>query len=276
MPPFHRPTTLFALLLAGLCLLHGAVAHAHEFWLEAAGSGTGPRSLRLYVGEALAGERVAWTRAHAESFKVHSARGVRDLTSEVPAQGLQPEFPWSPAASGTQLLAYESLPSEVSLEAGQFNAYLRDEGLTSVLEARASAGTSAQPGRERFRRSAKLLWRTGGAADAGHALPTGQRIEILPLDDPLVRPPAQPLRFEVRFGGASLPGVLVKAWHRRGAQTVLVRAVTDDAGRVTLELPYPGEWLLNTVHMVAASDRATADWESYWASLGFRIPGRTH
>jgi uncharacterized GH25 family protein len=266
---------LRALLLAVICLLKGPAAHAHEFWLEAAGSGKGPLALRLYVGEALVGERVAWTRAHAESFRVHTVRGERDLTPEVPAQGLQPEFLWTPSAAGTHLLAYESLPSVVTLEAGQFNAYLREEGLTSVLAQRASSGMSAQPGRERFRRSAKLLLGRGGAADAVHALATGQRIEIVPLDDPLRHPPARPLRFEVRFAGARLPGVLVKAWHRRSAQTVLVRAVTDEDGRVILELPHAGDWLLNAVHMVPAADPAIADWESYWASLSFRIPPRS-
>ncbi|WP_186510785.1 DUF4198 domain-containing protein [Caenimonas sedimenti] len=247
--------------------------HAHEFWLEAAGSGKGQVALRLYVGEALVGERVAWTRAHAESFRVHTAAGVQDLTAEVPAEGLQPEFLWSPGKAGTHLLAYESLPSFVTLEAGQFNAYLREEGLTGALEQRASSGQSAQPGRERFRRSAKLLL-GGGAADTVHAMTTGQRIEIVPLDDPLRHPPARPLRFEVRFGGQRLPGVLVKAWHRRNTQTVLVRAITDDAGRVVLELPHAGEWLLNAVHMVPAADAAIADWDSYWASLSFRTPVR--
>jgi hypothetical protein len=244
--------------------------------LPAAPAPGAPVALQLFVGEALRGERVAWTTQHAAAFRLHGAQGARDLLPLVPTSGLRPELQLRLPGAGTHVLAYESHPSEVTLEPAAFHAYLAQEGLQAIVRQREAAGTAIQPGRERFRRSAKLLLRTGAAAADGAALqPTGQRMDLVPLDDPLAAAAGSTLRFEARFEGRPLAGVLVKAFHRRAGELEVVQQAADSAGRVALALPHAGYWLLNAVHMVPLPPGGTADWDSFWGSLAFELPARS-
>ena len=248
-------------------------AFAHEFWIDTsppAPAAGAPVLMTLRVGEFYSGELVGITTAHAVSLRSLGMDGDEDLTAKVPAAML-PALRLSFARPGSHVLAYESHPSQVTLEAGKFHAYLHDEGLDWVVKQREAAGTAATPGRERFRRSAKALLKVGGASDGASTRSTGQKIEILPLDDPLASAPGATLRFQLLFDGQPRPGLLVKAWHKQGGQVTTVRATTDAQGRVALTLPLAGNWMLNAVHMVPATGAADIDWDSYWASLTFAI-----
>jgi uncharacterized GH25 family protein len=246
-------------------------AFAHEFWIDTsppAPAAGAPVTMTLRVGEFYTGELVGITTAHAVSLRSLAADGDEDLTARVPASML-PALRLSFARPGGHVLAYESHPSQVALEAGKFHAYLHDEGLDWVVQRREAAGTAAKPGRERFRRSAKALLNVGGASDGASTRSTGQKIEILPLDDPLAAAPGAMLRFRLLFDGQARPGVLVKAWHKQGAQVTTIRATSDAQGRFDLVLPFAGNWMLNAVHMVPATGAPDVDWDSYWASLTF-------
>lgn len=262
-----------ALALAAWAALSSAFAH--EFWIDTsppAPAAGAPVSMTLRVGEFYTGELVGITASHALSLRSLGLDGEEDLTARVPAASMLPALRLSFARPGSHVLAYESHPSQVVLEAGKFHAYLHDEGLDWAVKQREAAGTAATPGRERFRRSAKALLKVGGASDGASMRSTGQKIEILPLDDPLASPPGASLRFRLLFDGQPRPGVLVKAWHRQAGQVTTVRATSDAQGGFALALPFAGNWMLNAVHMVAASGSADIDWDSYWASLSFTLP----
>jgi uncharacterized GH25 family protein len=261
-----------ALALAAWAALSSAFAH--EFWIDTSPSAPAagaPVAMTLRVGEFYAGELVGITTSHALSLRSLSVDGEENLTARVPAASMLPALRLSFARPGSHVLAYESHPSQVVLEAGKFHAYLHDEGLDWVVKQREAAGTAATPGRERFRRSAKALLNVGGASDGASTRSTGQKIEILPLDDPLAGAPGATLRFRLLFDGQPRPGVLVKAWHRQGGQVTTVRATSDAQGGFALALPFAGNWMLNAVHMVAATGSAGIDWDSYWASLAFAL-----
>ena len=250
-------------------------ALAHEFWIEPIPSAPAvamPVQMTLRVGEFYTGELVAITTSHALSLHSLSAGKDDDLSARVPAGTLLPALRLSFATPGSHVLAYESHPSQVVLEAGKFHAYLHDEGLDWVVRQRESAGTAATPGRERFRRSAKALLKVGGQSDNASTRSTGQRMEILPLEDPLARAAGATLRFQLRFDGEPRPGVLVKAWHKLGRQVTTIRSTSDAQGRFELTLPFSGNWMLNAVHMVAATNSPEVDWDSFWGSLSFQLP----
>lgn len=40
------------------------------------------------------------------------------------------------------------------------------------------------------------------------------------------------------------------------------------------KLTEPGAWLFTTIHMIPAPEGLDADWESFWASLTFELPGK--
>ena len=266
--------TLFVAVILG-CLHLSALAH--DFWLmaqPAAPAVKGSATVTLHIGEYFEGSQIGLAASHAAAVRLHSRMGVEDLGKQVPATGMQPGIKLSFERPGTHLLTYESHPSQIVLSADKFHAYLHDEGLDAIIARREADGTATKPGRERFRRSAKLLLRVGDKSDDTYAVRTQQRIEITPTTDPLSAVPGDPLRFKIRFDGKPLVGVLLKAWHRRGAQTLMIRSVTDADGQGMLELPFSGRWLLNVVHMEPVTDSPELDWDSFWGSLVFDLRSR--
>ena len=250
---------------------------AHEFWIETAPASPAvgaPVLMSLWVGQLFTGERVGVTASHAKSLRVLSAGGTRDLGALVPKESMLPALRLTFPQPGSHVLAYESHPSQVVLEADKFHAYLRDEGLDWVIQQREAEGTAATPGRERFRRSAKALLAVAGRSDGASTSLTGLRMEITPLEDPLARAAGDTLRFELRFEGQPRAGVLVKAWHKEGQQPSVIRATTDAQGRFELTLPSSGKWMLNAVHMTAATGSPEVDWDSFWGSLSFTLQAR--
>ena len=252
-----------------------SLAFAHEFWMEAGPAPVkagAPVTMTLRVGEFYNGELVGITTQHAVSLHALSKARDDDLTPLITA-AIVPELQFAFATPGTRVLAYESHPSQVELAADKFHAYLHDEGMDWVVKAREAAGTAPTSGRERFRRSAKTLVQVGARSDGASTRVAGQKIEIVPLDDPLAKAAGATLRFQLLFEGKPRPGVLVKAWHKLGAQVTTIRATTDEAGRFVLTLPFAGDWMLNAVHMTPATGSPDVDWDSYWASLTFNLRG---
>lgn len=249
-------------------------ALAHEFWIETVPSqprAGAPVSMSLHVGEFFHGDLVGFTTSHAISLHDLSASGNEDLTGLVPTGSMLPALRLSFASPGSHVLAYESHPSQVLLRPDQFHDYLHDQGLDAINVQREAAGTSDTPGRERFRRSAKTLLRVGGVSDSASTQVAGLRLEITPLEDPLAGAAGDTLHFALRFDGQPAAGMLVKAWHKLGSQTTTIRTTTDAAGRFQFTLPFAGHWMLNTVHMVAATDSPDVDWDSFWGSLTFDL-----
>jgi uncharacterized GH25 family protein len=75
----------------------------------------------------------------------------------------------------------------------------------------------------------------------------------------------------VRFEGHPLAGASVRAWHRRGAEVVILKGQTGSDGTVAFDLPQAGPWMISLVHMVPLRDVPGFDWESAWASLTFAL-----
>jgi uncharacterized GH25 family protein len=84
--------------------------------------------------------------------------------------------------------------------------------------------------------------------------------------------PGAGLGVKVLFESKPLAGALLKAWHKRGGQTVMVRATTRADGIVEFDLPYAGPWMISVVHMVPVTGAPDIDWDSFWGSLTFVVP----
>ena len=273
-------TALACLVLPLSGLWHSSV-HSHEFWIEpvtaplAAGS---VARFSLKVGEQFKGDVVGVSRQQTDGLRHYSASGAVDL---------KPKLPTTPAADftvalttpGTHLIAFESEANTIALSADSFHAYLHDEGLDFIKTRREAAGTARQPGRERYRRFVKTLVSVPAAADASideatFAQNTGQRLELMPLNNPLLLAPGAALRLRVDFEGKPLSGALVKAWHRQNNQSLIIRVTTAADGIAAVNLPYSGAWMVSVVHMVAASSTSNTDWDSLWGNLSFVVPAR--
>ncbi len=230
-------------------------------------------SLSMHVGEYFAGDLVGLSQPFVTQLKRGVGADTTDLLAQLPDAAAG--FVRVPVTqSGTQVFWADTATSRVELPAGRFHAYLHDEGLDYVIAMREKAGTAETPGRERFRRHVKTLVRVGETAGSGALQATGQRLEIVPLVDPSTTPAGRDLGFQVMWEGKPLANALVKFWHRRAGQLLMIRTVTNPAGRVSVTPPWPGVWMASVVHMIAATDSPDVDWDSYWGNLTFDLRPR--
>lgn len=242
---------------------------AHDFWIEP--GHWAPRvgealSLRLRVGEDFQGEAVLRRTPRIERFVVFGPDGEHAVSG---VEGGDPAGLIRPAVAGLHVVGYQSRPTPIALAADKFEAYLVEEGLEHVRELRAASGESLKPGREIYSRCAKSLIVVGEQHGTAFDRVLGLPLELITEGD--TGSPASGAQLPVRllYGGVPLPGALVVALHRETATLRQARR-TDAQGRVAIDLPHSGAWLIKAVHMVRATPGSGADWESLWASLTFR------
>ncbi len=256
---------------------------AHEFWFTPIAP---PQSLgdtvtlRLEVGELFNGEAAGISIPTTLALRHFTGQSQEDLRPHLPPITLEAEVDLEVDAPGTHLLTYDSTPQRITLAAEKFHAYLHDEGLDFVKRQREQAGTADQPGRERYRRHIKTLFQVGSTSDAKNSADTvyatavDQRLEIMPLRNPLLLAPGDTWPVKIVFDRQPLVGALVKAWHKHNGQLLLIRATTSAAGDVALSLPYAGDWMVSVVHMVPVVGEPGVDWDSFWGNLSFRLSGK--
>ena len=262
------------LLAAGVVTL-GLTAPllAHDFWIEPStfrpdvGTTVG---LALRVGQGFRGDPVPLQPDKVVKFVTVSPSGTEASATGVP--GRDPAGRARITEPGYVLVAYRSNPSSLELPADKFEAYLKEEGLEKIIEARAKRGDSAKPSKEIYSRCAKALLDAGGAGTIGFDRALGLRLELVPETSPKkISSGGGALSVHLLFDGKPLAGTLAVAMNRDEPDKRL-SARTDKAGRVTFALPRGGAWLVKAVHMVPAPADAGADWESLWASLTLEAP----
>ncbi len=258
-----------------LALQSALPARAHEFWMLPRNFTVAPGGatlLSLTVGEYFQGDQVAFSAPLVAALRHYSLGQIADLRGQVPANRQLPELPVVLPQPGTHLIAFDTHPSQIVLSADKFHAYLHEEGLDFIIKRREASGTAASPGRERFRRNVKTLIQAGAKPDATYAVRTAQRLEIVPLANPFAKGQGDELDFQILFDGKPLSNALVKAWHKRGNQTLIVRTISDSLGKVAVTLPWAGTWMVSVVHMIPVTDSQDHDWDSYWGNLTFALP----
>ncbi|MBC7609645.1 MAG: DUF4198 domain-containing protein [Polaromonas sp.] len=282
--PIQKLITPYARLALAALLMSGLSVHAHEFWFTpvtaplAAGDSA---SLTLHVGEFFEGDVLGFSAQQTVALRQYSASGATDLRALLPRNSAVPALLVPVLTPGTHMVVFNSQPNFISLPAGSFHAYLHDEGLDFIKAQREAAGSAEKPGRERYRRFVKTLMRVAPGTDTAqsaaakpdttHATRTGQRLEILPSIDPMAMVPGEALGVRVEFDGKPLEGALLKAWHKRGGQMLIIRAKTAADGSASFDLPYAGPWMISVVHMIPAVSVKDVDWDSLWANLSFNL-----
>jgi uncharacterized GH25 family protein len=241
------------------------LAHAHDFWIEpstfrpAVGQMV---STSLRVGQEFIGEPIPRSAQFIDSFVVREGSREKEVVgfeNRDPAGYLRVEQP------GLAIIGYRSKGNPLELDAAKFEAFLKTEGLERISAIRAQRHETEKPDRELFYRFAKSVLNTAGGNGAKYDQPFGYRLEIIPETNPCAN---TPLRLRLLFEGKPLAGALVTALHRDDS-SARIRARSDRDGRVTLDLPKNGVWLIKSVQMVPAPAGTNADWESLWASLTF-------
>ena len=265
-----------------LYLLGFTPLQAHEFWFTPTPNPAPVNShakLDLRVGEYFDGDLVGFSVAGSTGFVRHTKKGQENLMPLLPKLAPVGELQLPLNTPGTHLLVYDSQPRSLELSADTFHAYLHDEGLDFIKVLREERGAANTSGRERFRRHIKTLIQVGphsrsnAVEDRTFAIRTGQRLEVIPLNNPLTMKVGSILGIQVLFEGEPLAGALVKAWHKQAGQTLLIRGTTSTTGMVSFNLPYRGAWMVSVVHMVPilGNPDPEVDWDSFWGNLSFSL-----
>jgi uncharacterized GH25 family protein len=270
-------TTLSAAGLALLLLSFGIAprALAHDFWIEpttfrpAKGEVV---KLNLRVGEQFVGEPVKRNEAKIERFVVVGPGPGAKESPVLGPDGADPAGLVRADGKGIHVVGYRSRHSSITIEAAKFEGYLKEEGLERIIEARAKAGKSAEPGVEIYSRCAKTFFRTAGGDGTGYDRLLGFTLELVPVGNPFELKPGEKLPLRLLFEGKPLAGALVAAMNEKGPDA-RAEGRTDADGRVSLAFGQPGKWLVKSIHMVPVTGRDDAEWESVWASLTFEIGG---
>lgn len=175
------------------------------------------------------------------------------------------------SGTGHLLLTGRTAPNFIELKPDQFVSYLKEEGLTEVIEWRTTHNESARPGRERYSKFFKSLI-LSGAPDGYFNHVVGHAIEIVPEKNPYMLKPGETLPVQVLFRGKPAAGLQVEsAFAAQGRTTVTQVGVTGADGRIHVPLTKAGKYRLHSLRMERCAEPAIADWESYWASLTFEL-----
>jgi uncharacterized GH25 family protein len=256
-----------ATLTLVLALIAGN-AFAHDFWIE-------PSTFRpqvgttllttLRVGQEFVGDPVARDSSMIEKFILHDGAGEQEIL------GIERRDPAGFLAverSGLAVIGYRSRTKYLEMPPDKFEQYLKDEGLESIIAARAKRGDSLKPSKEIFSRCAKALVLVDGSGTGARAdAPLSFRYEIVPKTNPYAMKNDE-MQVTVLYEGKPLPNALVVAMHQEDS-SLRIRLRSDAKGRVTFHLPKRGVWLIKSVQMIPAPAGSNADWESLWASLTF-------
>ncbi len=273
--PTLKPFGLALLLTA----LSAPAVRGHDFWIEPSvfTPALGQRvAVRLKVGEHFRGDPVP---RHPDRIERFAAVGP---SGEAPVAGVPNSDPAgfvAFGAPGLHLLVYDSDHASIEQTGEKLEQYLREEGLEAISALRAKGGQTGAPVKEIYSRCAKSLVAVGNGAGPGfdrYDRIVGLPLELVPEANPYTLKNGGELPVRLYYGGKPLKGALVMALQKDRPEPRL-SARSDAQGRVRLRLDRPGVWLVKAVHMVpavTAAKEAGADWESFWASLTFEVPGR--
>jgi hypothetical protein len=260
----------FVVLLVGA--LASGMAQGHDLWLIPATDAKVGQPLEVLASS---GSEFP-TSEHAPDTASFRRRllvwpdGSEDELDAKGTKGNSGLLRFTPATPGTYVVAVETRPKLITLEADKFNSYLVSDGLPHIFALRAREHTLDQPGCERYSKSPKALVRVGSGDEGDPCRVVGLPLEIVPRQDPFALRVGDTLRVQVLFHGEPLAEANL-GWDLPDdgeAPSGTVR--TDAEGEALVPIARDGLMTIRLTHMT----RPKADdceWESFWTTLSFRL-----
>ncbi len=174
-------------------------------------------------------------------------------------------------APGTYVVGASVRPNRIQLTGAEFNAYLKEDGILDVLEARTQKGELEKPARERYSKHVKAVFQVGDARTGGFSTVLGYPAEIVPLENPYLVAVGGELGVRCLVDGKPVANQIV-LWGGEGQSGPIaqrsVRTGSDGGARVKLDAA--GRWYVKFVHMVPLTD-PDFDYQSKWATLTLQV-----
>ena len=221
----------------------------------------------VFVGEQMFGEQQPNIPDNYHDFSYSTGNGRHKVLGEM---ARYPAGYFTPQKEAYYSIGYHSDEMTVILPAKKFNQYLKTEGLDKIIQYREQHNQLDHSAEEIFSRCAKTLLKVGEK----QSLDFTQEIfnypyEITPLNNPYTLNIGENLTIKVDYLNKALTGALIIAFTKEHpSDKQLIR--TDKNGHANILLNKSGTWLIKSVEMIK-SKRIGVDWESFWASLTFKI-----
>jgi uncharacterized GH25 family protein len=264
--------------VAAGALVSGPLA-AHDFWLQPLRFWTSPGTpvpMMFLVGHGVARQRSNIAKDRFNVFRTIGPQGVADHKSELTlgqAADVAPGF----TPPGTYVVAFSTSNVASDLPALRFNDYATAEGLTLVLQQRATTNTATNSGRELYSRRGKALIQVGPMGRQHQpyvTAPIGLGLEIVPLLNPYALGNSRTLPVRVLYRGRPLAGALVKLNNLAADAEPVEKHLTDSTGLATFEARRSGDWQLNVVWSQPMPRNPQAEFLTTFSSLSFGFSGR--
>ncbi len=270
---FNNTMKTNILSIAILTFIFSANAFAHEYWFEPDNffpAKNEQTAVHLYVGDGLIKDKEErpFQLEKTPMLELFSTNQTLDLHTSLTDKAL-PIYNFSAEKSGNYLLAMERNWSYIKLEPQKFEDYLVEDGMEYIIGEREKLGESQKEGRERYSRYLKSLLQVGDKRDDIYKRKLGQKLEIMPLENPYSKKVGDKLKFQILFNGKPLVNRTVFA-DNRNSETQ--KFTTDKNGKLTIKIDNKGLWLVRLVVMQrCTSDCGEADWESFWGAISFGV-----
>lgn len=275
----EKPLLWFAFL--AIVSVYPRPSSAHDSWLVVSSNHlTAPSTVRaaFLTGEQFPISQSATSPDRVAQWTVHVGSGRQELRDfRVVNQELVVDIPLQ--HPGLHVIAIALKPKFIEIEAPKFEEYLTDEQARAVLEARHSAGQRDQTGREYYTKFSKTFVEVGDQEAPEYLKPIGHKLEIIPLSNPCRWRVGDEVSVRVLLDGKPAAKLRVSSG-REGLpeHTYVEHVLTDSEGTARFKPARSGLWFIRTHFIGPAgsqrhenSDVPAADWESFWASITFRI-----
>jgi len=261
--------------LAGLSLGIATILSAHEMFLKPRSHFLPPNAavtVPLLNGTYSTSENSIDRNRIADISLMTAHDRTRYDTATVTARGDSTFFRIESGSPGTSVFGVSTRPNQLKLSGKEFTAYLKEEGLTEVIDARRVAGISADSASERYAKHVKAILQIGNDRSDGYAAVLGYPAELIPLDNPYSVKPGGTLRVRALVNGTAAAGLALLAGGRTPGNARLpsqsVRTGPD--GVATIRLPRPGHYYVKFISMERVVGGVT-DYVSNWATMTFQI-----
>lgn len=256
-------------------LLTVGVVPAHDLWLLPV---TAPPVAGKQVLVAANSGDVFPKSEHAADTALFTSRivvypnGARGTAEAHGKSGTSGVLAFTPEKPGLYVVAVQTAPKLITLEADKFNAYLVSDGLAHIYALRAKEKTLDQPGKERYSKSPKLLLRVGEGGLGDATKPVGLTLEIVPLKDPFALKVGDTLPVRVLFQEKPLANAHLGYTHPDAGAGALGTVRTNAQGEALIPIVKTGLLTIRLTHMTRPKV-AEYEWESFWTTLTWTLPG---
>jgi len=262
-----------SVLLASIFFLSASAARGHDLWLVPPPQAELKKRVLIHanVGMDFPNSVVAPnTKKYPRKFALGPGDKSVPLES-LAASKLSGVLQFEPSQPGIYVIAVETTPTIIELDADKFNEYLVSDGLPHIYRLRFKEKTLDQPAKERYRKSPTALVTVGTGSAGAWNKALGLPLQIVPLQNPFERTAGDTLRVRVYFQKEALASANL-GWQRPGdGDTAGGTARTDSKGEALIPIAGAGLMTFRLTHMTRPKV-ADFEWESFWTTLTFRVP----